>query len=1332
MVSIVSSETVSGDTFFRNKPFDISFGVSPPTDVSMVLNTSPLSLGSNIISGNRIVSSSGFSSLGSQGTLFVSALSNGTTLASTAYSIVANSRIDVCWTSVGGVLPLFKFEPFSNTFTARVAGDTLAYPTSSTELLGYLTGTGTSNVSFRAPNGATTAYPYNLTLAVRAISGGSNVDEVSTTVTIKPARLVVSPCNASFIFYRNEPLSPVTFSILNAPISPTIFYSATTLPAGIALVKSGSNSFDLSGVPTVQTISSNYSFFAQDTSGRTYSTQVALAVNPERLLIDVSGTLSVSNIQADVPIDPITFTARFPPYTSDRAIRYSWTPLPPTGLQFVRKGGSGISGSFADINSSVDASFTMTLQGSIPESTIRSFALAKPPTNPYTMTLTGVRSSGGTALSPSAPKALSFRFGETIFFESNVPTFYVGLDTSASFTATTYFPSGGVDVSIASITLTDGFLPDGLTGGFTSNFGRFDISGIPTTAASYAFSLNASNSNATTKSIPVTLTISNDTARISPSSAIDICYTFIQYRSVQNGLTGFYTPPLRFTVGSDSGCNAILTGANLPTGVSLAQVSTGVYDLSGLPTTATALSTATLTATVPATGATASRTFKFSVSAEAIDISGPTLSFVQNVPITPVRFTATTKSGQPVIRFSSPSIPPTLDLGNTGDVTGTVIGSAPSGSFDVTAFTAYSSKTQSFPYTTTPDAVLLEPRTYTTVTAPGGTVSIPIDGYSLSAVTVSNYRFASAFPYGLTVNPTTGLLAGTLSTSLPSNVSFQVLGSAGLVDGSLAGTMTTTNLTTNRAQILRNDYNATMLPGPTTLYIYASDNNGVTWTQAHTESNNIYASTIGTNGSNLYLVPTSSNFLLTSSTGASYTRTDYDVSSAIPKATGILNKPGTSTWWMAGTRDASDGRGVFLYTSSNDGVTWTRGSKITTGSFTARDSNEVPSSSQWSPYIVGGVTLAYAQGILLLGGNRILRSTDEGQTWSTVTGGFTTEVANFSLEQSTVWVATGSDQYATVANGAYVSDANTICYSTDTGLTWTYASNTFTMNGYDLKYGEGAWMACGLTGDNLSGQYRQEVRYSFDAVNWTVLSSVPSPALDSITRPQSLFELGSLAFDETEWKLIQSKDETVTLYSHPYDLPMEYGWTTTDISGSFAGRTSATRFTSYVAQTIDPGADVTTITFPLPNTGPTFTSPAQSSFLFWHYMPIPPIVFTATDGGSSIQYFISPLPTGLRWTSTTRDVSGACMRTGRQTFTVYAKSGTGITAFPVTLIVDVPRIIKKQGGAGAYTALLRDYVEVNAAQAGRDTRALPTEVAGIGQLASPYPPAVVTPSNCPC
>jgi hypothetical protein len=128
-------------------------------------------------------------------------------------------------------------------------------------------------------------------------------------------------------------------------------------------------------------------------------------------------------------------------------------------------------------------------------------------------------------------------------------------------------------------------------------------------------------------------------------------------------------------------------------------------------------------------------------------------------------------------------------------------------------------------------------------------------------------------------------------------------------------------------------------------------------------------------------------------------------------------------------------------------------------------------------------------------------------------------------------------------------------------------------------------------------------------------------------------------------------------------------------------------------------------------------------------MPVPPITFTAV--GSGISYFVSALPVGLTWNAETHSVSGAPMRTGTQTFTVYAKN-SGLSAFTVTIIVEVPRIIKQQSGAGGYTSLLRQYTEVNAAQNARDSHVLPNESRTLGEFASPYPPSVITPSNCPC
>jgi hypothetical protein len=1258
--------------------------------------------------------------LAAEANAFVSRPAGFTVLATTSYPITVNSRIDVSWTSVGGLLPLYKYEPFSNTFTANGSGggidgttDTLTYSTSSTELLAYLTGTGTSNVAFRGPNGANIAYPYPLTLSVRANSNGAVVDDVSTSVTINPARIIVTPCNTSLTFYRNEPSANPVFSFVSS--SAQLIYSATTLPAGLSFVRTASNAFALTGTPTVQTFASNYSILGQDTSGRTYTIQVSMVVNPERLIIDVSGSLALSNLTSNAPIQPITFTSRFPPYNSDRAVTYSWFPAPPAGLQFARKGGIPVTGLSASIASLVDASFELTLSGTITSNQIRAYA-----SNNITSTsivFNGVRTNGGGLLSPAIPKTITFSFAEAILFDSNVPRLYVGLPVSNFYySAKTYFPFP-VDTSIASIELTDGFIPDGLDASFTQTTQRFTFAGTPTTATPYSFTLQATNSNGTTFSLPITLTPSNDTITITPF--LDACYNFIQFRPLSSGKDGFYSPPLRYTATSASGGNVVLTGTNLPAGVTLVatDASAGIYDLSGVPTMFAGSSIATLNALVGLTGATTTKTFRYSVSAEVFTFNDLSLAFTENVPITPVTVVATTLSEQPIIRYSSPSIPAELQIANTGRITGAIITSA-NGTFDVTAYTPYSSGTKTYSYTVTPDSVLLQPASYRTVTAPGCNVSIQINAYSASATTVSNFQISGG-SYGLGIGSTSGLLSGTLSSSLPTITTFTLSGSAGDVTGTLVGTMITDNLTVNRAAMIE-------VQEQSNLRVYYSDDLGLNWNLA-SSNNGLVAARVGANNIDTYLIPTSSDIILRSTTGSNYTSVALGQSAYDPLMTGIAYKPGSSIWWVGGTISNDAGRSVYVFKTPNDGLSWDAGTPP--GEFSDRSSNATPSAGVYDAYLYGGVDLAYRDGVLLMGGGTgVVRSVDDGASWTEVSAGLS-EVGRFSLDQGTVWIAVGSSIYSSRFDNTYTTDAVTIVYSLDQGLSWTPTASGFNMNAYEVLYANGVWLASGLdwTGSAFVGR----IRYSFDGVNWPVLSDIPSFTYGTTLDVLPPGALATIGYDQGNWKILRTpNDGTATLYSHPGDTPIDAGWTTDDITGEFPGIDVGSRFSSYTVQTIDPGADITTITFPLPNTGPLFTSPAQTTYVLWQYMPLPPVTFLAPGATA---YFISPLPTGLSWDPVTHTLSGACVTLGTQTFTVYASDGVGgLTALVITLIVEVPRIIKQQTGAGAYTSLVRQYTTVNAAQNARDTRAFPTQVSGIGEFASPYPPDVVTPSNCPC
>jgi hypothetical protein len=1214
------------------------------------------------------------------------------------------ARIDVSWTSVGGLLQLYKYEPFSNTFTATVPGDTLTYATSSTELLAYLTGTGTTSASFRSPGGATVAYSNQLTLAVRASNAGSQVAEVTTKVQISPARLIVTPCNTSLTFYRNEPISPVTVSIACNPAS--TIYAATTLPVGLSLTtRSASNAFDLVGTPTIQTVGSNYTLLGQDTAGRIYSlSNVSIVVNPERFLFDAIGTLTQSNLLPTAAIDPIAFTSRFPPYPAAGSMRYSWSAPPPAGIQFRGADGVAISGTSFTIGPAVDPSYSLTLSGTITEAQLQSFALTN--TNSYSLTVSAVRTVPLPALSPASSKTITFRFGETLLMSSNVPPLVlVGVPVSAwTYSAKTYFR----DLSIASIGITEGFLPDGLDGSFTPLSQTYAIAGTPTYPGPYSFTLTATNGS-TSVSLPVATTVATDSVTI--TSLSDACFNFIQNRALSRAKPGFYPEAIRYSATASSKSPVTMTGTNLPAGVTI-DPSNGVFLLSGRPTTPAGASVATLTARVPASGAVATTTFAYSVSADLFTFQElPTIVAQQNVAITPVQIDVSTFSEEPILRYSAGTLPESLLLTNTGRIFGTMTADT-GGSFPVTAFTAYGAGSKSYSYSVERDQVLLVPSVQTIQTAPGSAVSLPIAGYSLSTVSPSNYRFADPFPYGLSLNPTTGLLSGVLSPSLPATTSFTILGSVGTLTGTLQATMTTTNLPVNRAHVIE-------IRSDSTLRISASDDNARSWSLLYAQSNEV-AGRIGDNRRGIYLVPTSSGTVLrrlpTTSGFAAVTITPPSGWSG-GIYTGVANKPGTSTWWVGGTLSNAGTRRVYVFKTDNDGLTWDAGTAVTTNGFTDRGSNSVPYPSSYDAYLNGGVELAYSDGVLLLGGNQLLRSTTDGATWSAVPTALSREIAMVATGQGTVWVLAGSDTYSSLSNNTYTTAATTLQYSVDNGESWTAASGGFTMNAYQVVYGTGAWIATGL--DRVGSDFVERVRVSFDGVNWSVLTAIPFFMHASTLAVKPLGVLAPIGFDDTDWELLRVlNDGTVMLYTHPYDTPLDSGWSTRTPTGSLSGATATSRFTSYVTQDVDPGDDVTTITFAAPASGPTFLSPTQTTYVVPQYMPIPPIVVRATTLFDTVAYLIASVPVGLTWTPSTRTITGACMRTGDQTFTIFAVDSIGqATSLTLTFLVEIPRIINQQSGAGAYTSLVRQYTNVNGAQLTRGTQAFPSQGYSLGEFA---------------
>jgi hypothetical protein len=153
-----------------------------------------------------------------------------------------------------------------------------------------------------------------------------------------------------------------------------------------------------------------------------------------------------------------------------------------------------------------------------------------------------------------------------------------------------------------------------------------------------------------------------------------------------------------------------------------------------------------------------------------------------------------------------------------------------------------------------------------------------------------------------------------------------------------------------------------------------------------------------------------------------------------------------------------------------------------------------------------------------------------------------------------------------------------------------------------------------------------------------------------------------------------------------------------------------------------------------------FSSPATTTYLFYQYCPIPPIVFRVS-GSSGFTYFYTVttnLPVGLTFTpdpsGTFATITGspALYNDGISSLTVYAVNNGYITFQTIQIRVITPFFVNPQdNGASAYTSLLRNQVVVNAAQNARDNVVFPTTDASLGFLQSPGAPDVKSPP-VPC
>lgn len=694
--------------------------------------------------------------------------------------VTVSNRIDASSAAIGGVFQLYKYEPFGVNFYSVNQGasttDTLSYVNSSAELFAFLSNVSGSQITFASTNGPSVSYTNPLSLIIDDVSGSTVLETISNTVYMNPGRFFPPAANSTYVFYKNEPIAPQTFSAtipLQTPIS------VPTIPAGLSFSRTASNSFQMVGTPLVQSPASNYKVIGKGLTnpGQTVTVDINIRVAAERMITDVSGSSNVFSMQVDTPISNRVVTSRCPPYPNVGSnIAYTWFPPLPTGLSFRNVSNIPVSSGYV----ALDPSSTLILAGTPTE------AAAQTISNGYQTTLYATRTT-----SPfiSRDVSFTFSFGESVVFgSSNLTTLYTGASvlsssSSNSFSAQTKFAT--IDSSITTI-----FSPD-LRSDLSLNFvfaqQRAFLTGTPASAGVGTYTVTAVNGNAVSNSITASYTISNDQTFFdyTVTPAIDTCYNFVDERPVSNALAGYYPYPIDFLAYTLSGCNVVFASTGLPVGVTLSNVTTNRVRLAGIPTVPTALTTATITATAVDTSAINSTTIKTSVVSDFYTFNDLSLSYIENVPSTPAQISATTIGGFPIIQYSSSNLPAGLNLSAAGLLTG-AIQVGVDGSFSVDATTGYTTGSKVYDYTVVPDSILLTTPQASYVVPAGANVNIPVTGIAYSGRTVSNYQFSNLpTTYGLSIDGTSGLISGTVDPVPPTNVAFAVQGSVGTRVGTL-------------------------------------------------------------------------------------------------------------------------------------------------------------------------------------------------------------------------------------------------------------------------------------------------------------------------------------------------------------------------------------------------------------------------------------------------------------------------------------------------------------------------------------------------------------------
>lgn len=1260
--------------------------------------------------------------------------------------------------ALNGTIQLYAYEPFSYRFVYPSGHTAAAAPFSNTSvgLLAYLTADA-SGVTFAGTPGTSYSTAQTLTLVDSAGSTYSNAASVS------PGRFTTNFTGSNLVFYANEPMPSIQlYSVAN--LNSATAYTQPTLPSALRFTAITSNRFDLSGLPAATSAATTYQFVASNSSSQVVSIKLNIQTFPERVQL-LGGPLE-TYLSVGEPFPAATFTATEPLTASN--LYYSLPGLP-----------SGLS--FTDVNGNVQSGYTF-----YPADALNTLKIVGTPTidTPSSLARSGSTNTISNALSAhatsvfagaiSASTPLIFHYNRTVVFTQPTNNAYlttlidglaVPTTDSYRFNAQSVFGTGG-NKTISRI--YSGDLRSDLSFSTVDGAGNAYLIGTPTYAGSDMYSAIAVDSSGNAGAITFGVSTVEDVVTLSPF--VDTCLNFVIGRPVSNVLPGYYSSNLTLTATSSARLPlSFYAPAFEQSGITVTTTSSTVT-LSGIPTTLTPLTTASVIASDTLQSAT--QTVGFAVIDDVFTWNSPTFAFEQNRVVSPVQLAVTTLSGRTISSFTALGLPSGVMCTRNGLIQGTCRGLR-NGTFTVTASTGISTHTQTYSYTIALDNILLvtDADSYTLV--PGDTIpTIPLVALAYSGNAVSSLAVLQP-SYGITLSSPTSI-GGTLYSGdspqfLYPSVPIVFTGQVGpatfsntytlessryIVNGmAVAGSNAVTKLyTLTTGSVLTNAGIGPTITGSAQVSKYFDIPTANISDLQLNSSNALVASLscIGSNGSTVFGDVVFGD--ATSTLNSVPLTITYNGSNRwyLYRSAFSVAYSGTgNTWYALGlgynqNRDTpfASFSHVYLLQSDNNGQSWTPGySSTTTTNWALAVQSRYSSTNMihtWTDFFVGTKDFAgnhtgavvlrrnaatgyYMAGGGPVGGHTMLRITsmttaagtgDQAITVPTKnvpSGDFASETRDFSLDSSP-WIAAGSSMYSLYFSASWSTAASTLRWSSDQGITWQSATGDFNYLGLELAYGGNRWLAIGQ--DIIADVAVTGVKTSVSGKSWT---PVPLPTGVTLT-PNS-----TIAFTNSQW--IINIDGSNFLTAVP------------TLIGGFTQITSPVGEVSHVSpvfQLMNPLASNSVLYTSHRDLSIQLSTSTVFSYAIMQYTTLTPIVLTAVT--PPVFFFVdaTTIPRGIQFDSLTGTFSGLPVLLGSTSVRIYATAGgVGYNYFDFSFNVYSPYPMKRQDMASAYTAYVRQEAVIAGAQFSRDSIALPSENTTVGAAMGPAPPET-TSAPVPC